>query len=71
MWLTIELGADSAKLSQANMQTMKYVLRAMPICILPFTINFPGVSVAVPLNDINSYTVAGIRLFLSVCCSER
>ena len=51
MWLTIELGADSTKLSQANMQTMKYVLRAMPVCILPFTINFPGVSEAVPLND--------------------
>lgn len=42
MWLTIELGADSTKLSEANMQTMKYVLRAMPVCILPFTINFPG-----------------------------
>jgi len=63
MWLTIELGADSTKLSQANMQTMKYVLRAMPVCILPFTINFPGVSEAVPLNHI-PYMDAGRRLFL-------
>lgn len=25
------------------MQVMKYVLRALPLVILPFTINFPGV----------------------------
>jgi hypothetical protein len=25
---------------------MKYILRAMPVCILPFTVNFPGVSEA-------------------------
>jgi len=42
MALTIELGADSAKLSSQNMQTMRYVLRALPLCILPFTINFPA-----------------------------
>jgi YidC/Oxa1 family membrane protein insertase len=44
MWITIEVGTDSMKLSSGNLQTMKYVLRAMPVCILPFTINFPGVS---------------------------
>lgn len=42
MYLTIELGTDSARLSSQNMQTMKYVLRAMPLCILPFIVNFPG-----------------------------
>lgn len=42
LFLTIELGTDSARMSAANMQTMKYVLRALPIFIFPFTINFPG-----------------------------
>ncbi|KAJ8878450.1 hypothetical protein PR048_019028 [Dryococelus australis] len=42
MYLTIELGTDGARLSSSNLQTMRYVLRALPICILPFTINFPG-----------------------------
>lgn len=42
MFLTIELGTDSARMSAANMQTVRYVLRAMPLFILPFTINFPG-----------------------------
>ncbi|XP_053684905.1 mitochondrial inner membrane protein OXA1L [Sabethes cyaneus] len=43
MFLTIELGTDSARMSGPNMQTVKYVLRAMPLFIFPFTINFPGV----------------------------
>ncbi|KDR14241.1 mitochondrial inner membrane protein OXA1L [Zootermopsis nevadensis] len=42
MWITIEVGTDTAKLSAANLQTMKYVLRAMPVFILPFTVGFPG-----------------------------
>jgi len=42
MYLTIELGTDSARLSSQNMQTMKYVLRALPFVILPFTVNFPA-----------------------------
>lgn len=42
LFLTIELGTDSARLSAQNMQTMKYVLRAMPVIIFPFTMNFPG-----------------------------
>ncbi|XP_058464593.1 mitochondrial inner membrane protein OXA1L [Malaya genurostris] len=42
MFLTIEVGTDSARMSAANMQTVKYVLRAMPLFIFPFTINFPG-----------------------------
>lgn len=42
LYLTIEVGTDSARLSAQNMQTMKYVLRAMPIFIFPFTMNFPA-----------------------------
>ncbi|XP_015608293.1 mitochondrial inner membrane protein OXA1L [Cephus cinctus] len=40
LWVTIELGTDSAKLEQFGM--FRYVLRLVPLCILPFTINFPG-----------------------------
>lgn len=43
LYLTIELGTDGAKLSAQNMQTMRYVLRAMPLIIFPFTMNFPGI----------------------------
>lgn len=43
LYLTIELGTDGAKLAAQNMQMMKYVLRAMPIMIFPFTMNFPGI----------------------------
>ena len=42
MLLTIEVGTDGARLAAANLQTMKYVLRALPFMILPFTVNFPG-----------------------------
>lgn len=42
MLATIELGTDGARLSGQNMQYMKYVLRAMPLFIFPFTINFPA-----------------------------
>ncbi|XP_055631958.1 mitochondrial inner membrane protein OXA1L [Toxorhynchites rutilus septentrionalis] len=42
MFLTIELGTDSARMSAANMQTVKYILRAVPIFIFPFMINFPS-----------------------------
>lgn len=38
----MQLGTDSAKLSSQNLQTMRYVLRALPLIILPFTVNFPG-----------------------------
>lgn len=42
LYLTIEIGTDSARLSAQNMHVMKYVLRALPIVIFPFTMNFPG-----------------------------
>ena len=40
--LTIEIGTDSARLAAQNMGMMKYVLRALPIAIFPFTMNFPA-----------------------------
>ncbi|GLH01501.1 Uncharacterized protein GBIM_07638 [Gryllus bimaculatus] len=42
LYVTIEVGTDSARLNSQNMHVMKYVLRALPICIFPFTVNFPG-----------------------------
>ncbi|XP_055911313.1 mitochondrial inner membrane protein OXA1L [Eupeodes corollae] len=42
LYLTIEIGTDSARLSAQNMHLMKYVLRALPIAIFPFTMNFPA-----------------------------
>lgn len=42
LYLTIEIGTDSARLSAQNMHVMKYVLRALPIVIFPFTMNFPS-----------------------------
>ncbi|XP_004929631.1 mitochondrial inner membrane protein OXA1L isoform X2 [Bombyx mandarina] len=42
MWATIELGVDGGRLDAQNMQVMRYVLRAIPLVMIPFTINFPG-----------------------------
>ncbi|XP_050679326.1 mitochondrial inner membrane protein OXA1L [Leptidea sinapis] len=42
MWVTIELGVDGGRLDAQNMQMMRYVLRAIPVIMIPFTINFPG-----------------------------
>uniref|UniRef100_A0A1A9X338 Membrane insertase YidC/Oxa/ALB C-terminal domain-containing protein n=1 Tax=Glossina brevipalpis TaxID=37001 RepID=A0A1A9X338_9MUSC len=42
LFLTIEVGTDSARLSAQNMGMMKYILRALPIVIFPFTMNFPA-----------------------------
>ncbi|XP_068622658.1 mitochondrial inner membrane protein OXA1L-like [Battus philenor] len=42
MWATIELGVDGGKLQAQNMQLMRYFLRAIPLIMIPFTINFPG-----------------------------
>lgn len=40
--LTLKLGIEGPKL--ASMGMFRYVIQAMPIVILPFTINFPAVS---------------------------
>jgi len=39
---TIELGIDSGKLNADNMQIVRYCLRALPLVIFPFTMNFPA-----------------------------
>ncbi|KAJ0175095.1 hypothetical protein K1T71_009236 [Dendrolimus kikuchii] len=42
MWATIELGVDGGRLDASNMHMMRYFLRAIPLIMIPFTINFPG-----------------------------
>lgn len=42
MWATIELGVDGGRLDASNMHLMRYFLRAIPLVMIPFTINFPG-----------------------------
>ncbi|XP_046390425.1 mitochondrial inner membrane protein OXA1L [Ischnura elegans] len=64
LWVTIEVGTDSARLNSSNMQIMKYVLRAMPVIILPFTVNFPGAILCywVSSNFISLGQVAFLRI---------
>lgn len=42
LWATIELGVDGGRLEASNMVMMRYFLRAIPLVMIPFTINFPG-----------------------------
>ncbi|XP_023013469.1 OXA1L mitochondrial inner membrane protein [Leptinotarsa decemlineata] len=42
LYATLELGTDSARLSSQNAHLMKYVLRGLPLFILPFTVGFNG-----------------------------
>lgn len=39
--LILQLGVDGPKL--ANMGILRYIIQAIPIIILPFTVSFPGV----------------------------
>lgn len=41
--MIFQVGTDSAKLTSQNGVLAKYMLRALPLVILPFTFNFPGV----------------------------
>nr|CAD7602943.1 unnamed protein product [Timema genevievae] len=68
LYLTIELGTDSARLGSTNMQTMRYVLRALPICILPFIINFPGAILCywVSTNFISLGQVSAVRQYFKI-----
>lgn len=43
LYITIEIGADGTNIKSLGM--MRYVLRVIPFVILPFMINFPGVSI--------------------------
>lgn len=47
MYTTIELATDGINLQMMGM--MRYIMRALPFILLPFMINFPGVS----CNDID------------------
>jgi len=51
MYTTIELGAEGLNLKA--MGVMRYALRAMPFVLLPFMVNFPGVSIILLLRYIN------------------
>ena len=42
--LTVEVGTDTARAKAMGM--LKYVMRAMPVIIFPFTINFSGVRIS-------------------------
>ncbi|XP_012280584.1 mitochondrial inner membrane protein OXA1L [Orussus abietinus] len=40
LWITIEVGVDTARLETLGM--IKYLLRALPFIVLPFSVNFSG-----------------------------
>lgn len=68
-----QLGTDSAKLSSQNMQIMGYVLRALPIVILPFTVNFPGAILCywvssnfISLLQVGILRMPGVREFFNI-----
>lgn len=72
-YLTIELGTDTARLSSQNMQTMKYVLRAMPLLIIPFTLNFPGAILTywacsnfISLGQVGFLKIPAVRQFFKI-----
>lgn len=69
----LQLGTDSAKLSAQNMQIMGYVLRALPIVILPFTVNFPGAILCywvssnfISLLQVGVLRMPGVREFFNI-----
>ncbi|XP_050312461.1 mitochondrial inner membrane protein OXA1L [Anthonomus grandis grandis] len=64
LWVTIEVGADAGRLSSQNMAIMKYVLRGLPLVILPFTLNFPTAILCywVSTNFISLGQVAFLRI---------
>ncbi|KAL1516606.1 hypothetical protein ABEB36_000499 [Hypothenemus hampei] len=64
LWLTIEVGTDSARISSQNAMLMKYGLRALPVIVLPFTVNFPGAILCywVSSNFISLLQVAFLKI---------
>lgn len=73
MLATIEVGTDGARMSAANLQTMKYVLRALPFVILPFTVNFPGIILAywtasnfISLGQVGLLRVPAVRKYFNI-----
>lgn len=73
MLATIEVGTDSARLEHQNMQTMKYVLRALPLVIFPFTMNFPGAIVTywtfsniISLAQVSILRIPAVRQYFNI-----
>lgn len=61
MWMTIELGLHSANSGLKNAALMKYVMRAIPVVMLPFTIHF---SSAILCYWLSTNTVSLIQVAL-------
>lgn len=73
MWATIELGVDGGRLDAQNMQMMRYFLRAIPLVMIPFTINFPGAILVywcssnfISLLQVGFLKVPGIREYFKI-----
>lgn len=63
LYLAIELGGEGGQLPE-NMRLMKYFLRAMPVVIFPFVINFPSAVLCywVTSNTYSLFQVAFLKL---------
>ncbi|CAG7785148.1 unnamed protein product [Allacma fusca] len=74
LWLTLETGADSARLSSSpNSHLMKYVFRALPLIVFPFTMNFPAALLcywcstnAVSLLQVTFLRIPKVRDYLNI-----
>lgn len=65
LFATIKVGADGAAMTSQNMQTMKYVLNALPVVMFPFIMNFPGAILCYWCTS-NSYALVQVRSFHSL-----
>ncbi|XP_014246146.1 mitochondrial inner membrane protein OXA1L isoform X3 [Cimex lectularius] len=62
--ITIEVGTDTARLNSSNMGLFKYLIRALPLVVFPFTINFPSAILVywASSNFISLLQVATLRI---------
>lgn len=73
LWCAIELGADSGKMTSQNQYLVKYILRAIPVVMLPFTINFPAAillywtgSNLISLGQVALFKVPRVRAYFNI-----
>lgn len=73
MWMTIELGLSSGKAAMKNAALMKYVMRGLPVVMLPFTVNFSSAILCywlstntVSLIQVALLKVPAVRNFLKI-----
>lgn len=65
VWITLEVGVDGMKLNASQHgHLMKYVFRAIPIIMFPFTLNFPAAILCywVSTNAISLIQVSVLKL---------